>query len=100
MGLRIMNTVKVAPKTELTLNSAAGIYQSKDGSVAVKGDSDGKIKGGRPAVPATHVLVTSAKSGRTFIKPIDKLTDEYKFVGRNDQFQLVPVPGFNPVVRW
>lgn len=100
MGLVITKTVNVAPVSELTKNSAAGVYVAKDGSVAIKGDSDGKIKNGRPAVPAHQVMVTSGKSGRTFIKDIAKLTDAYKYVGQNRQFALTPVAGFNPTVRW
>lgn len=65
----------------LSVDSAPGLYQSRhDGSIAIKGDSNGKKKGNRPSIPATQVTVVSGTNGRTFIKDIAKLTDQYDFI--------------------
>lgn len=97
MGLNITAAGSTKPRTDLTANSAPGVYLSEDGSVAVKGDSDGsQSKAGRPKLPATQVQVTSASNGRTFIKDIAKLKDAYRYVGRLDQYKLVRVDGTTP----
>jgi hypothetical protein len=96
MGLNIATTAAVAPKSDLTAQSQPGIYVSKDGSVAVKGDSDGSQKAGRPKLPATQVQVTSGTNGRTFVKDICKLKDAYKFAGRLEQYKLVRTDGTSP----
>lgn len=96
MGLCIQATATTKPKSDLTADSQPGVYVSEDGSVAVKGDSDGSQKAGRPKLPAKQVQVTSATNGRTFIKDIEKLKDSYRFVGRLDQYKLVRKDGLVP----
>lgn len=96
MGLCINKTASVGPKSDLTANSSPGVYVSQDGSVAVKGDSDGSQKAGHPKLPATQVQVTSATNGRTFIKDIAKLKDVYRYAGRLDQYQLTRKDGVTP----
>ncbi len=99
MGLFIGKTAQVGPKSDLTASSSPGVYISQDGSVAIKGDSDGKQKkSGAPVVPATQVQVTSATNGRTFIKDIAALKDVYRYAGRLDDFQLTRKDG--RVVRY
>lgn len=87
MGLNI--GFSQAANNDLTIDSAAGVYQSEDGSIAIKGDSNGKKRGDRPSLPATQVTVTSAKSGRTFIKDIEKCKDNYTYLGSLSSFKLV-----------
>ncbi len=98
MGLNINAVATQSRPSDLTLHSQSGVYVSKDGSTAVKGDSDGSQKAGRPKLPATQVQVTSGTNGRTFIKDIAKLKDTYRFVGRLDQYKLVRNDGSTPRV--
>lgn len=100
MGFGIAATVNVRPKSDLTLNSPSGVYVSADGSLAFKGDSDGKKNKRGPKVPATKVFVTSGVSGRSFVKDIDKLTDEYKYVGPLTAFNVVRKDGVRPTVQF
>jgi hypothetical protein len=79
MGLNI-GTLSVASNGKISTSSKAGLYKSRtDGSVALKPDGNGKTKRG-VSQPADTVIVTNARTGRTFTKAIAKLTDDYDFI--------------------
>lgn len=79
MGLNITGVTAVS-NGKITTASKAGLYKSrKDGSLAIKGDSNGTKRRGT-SNPATSVTVITAGGAKTFNRDINKLKDDYDFV--------------------
>jgi hypothetical protein len=87
MGLNIAG-VSVASNGKITVNSKPGLYKSrKDGSIAIKGDSNGSKKRG-VSNPATSVTVITAGGAKTFNRDVTKLKDDYDFVADLNRVSL------------